>query len=301
VTQSATWFLEAGDGILSGMGPQTQAFVAGFLEEIDGLEGPDLTYVQVAHGLAPQALTLRHVSERSPYSNPEATHEAMNAAVNRGWLEQVGEGQYVLSARGEEMAAGFFARADEFIGALAQASSVNLERIVVLLQKMVDQARRLPEPREKPALALGALFDRGAAAPLMVQVRRRLLDLFAFRDDTHAAAWQPYDISGHAWEAFTYLWRGQAGSAAELAKELPYRNYDEAAYSAALQDLAVRGWIVEQDGRWVCTQAGQELRQQAEYVTDRTFDAAWMALDESEVEELRALLERLADVVTPPE
>jgi DNA-binding MarR family transcriptional regulator len=128
-----------------------------------------------------------------------------------------------------------------------------------------------------------------------------LLDLLYFRDDAHIAAWQPYDISGHTWEAFTYVWRGDATLAAELAEQLPYRNYDEQAYASALQDLASRGWIVAEDGRYAVTDEGQALRQEAEEATDRYFDAPWAALEQAEMEQLKDLLGRLAQALKPPD
>ncbi len=301
MTLSANWFLEVGERIFSSLGPQTQAFVTGFMEERAELEAIDLTFIQTAYGFAPEALTPQHILERAPYGNPQATREALASAANRGWLERVGEGQYTLSARGKEMAKDFFVRADELVGDLAPAAEVDLARIVQLLQKVVDRARKLPEPQHKPALEMGALFGRGPDAPLMVQVRRSMLDLFAFRDDVHVAAWKPYDVAGHVWEAFTHVWRDEAGTAAELVEKLSYRHFDEAAYAVALKDLASRGWIADVDGRWVATQAGKRLRQEAEDVTNHLYDVAWTALREAEVEELRALLNQLAEAVARPE
>ena len=134
-----------------------------------------------------------------------------------------------------------------------------------------------------------------------MHVRRCLIDLLAFRDDAHIAAWQPYDVSGHTWEAFTYVWRGEAGTAAELAEKLPYRNYDEQAYADALEDLTARGWIVQKDGKYVATDKGKQLRQEAERATDRYYDAPWACLDEAETSEAKGLLKKLAEVVKQPE
>jgi DNA-binding MarR family transcriptional regulator len=132
-------------------------------------------------------------------------------------------------------------------------------------------------------------------------VRRRLIDLLAYRDDAHVAAWQPYEVSGQAWEAFTFVWRGDAGTAAELAEKLPFRNYDQDAYAAALQDLATRGWLAKEDDRYVVTEKGKKLRQEAEDATDRYFDTAWAGLNEAEMKEARDLLEKLAEAVKPPQ
>jgi hypothetical protein len=135
----------------------------------------------------------------------------------------------------------------------------------------------------------------------MVQARRKLLDVLSFRDDAHVAAWRPYGADGQVWEAFTYVWRGDASTAAELAEKLPYRHYDEDAYAAALQELVARGWIAQEGEGFIATEEGKRLRQEAEDATDRYFDAAWAGLGEAEIKELKGLLERMAEALQPPE
>jgi hypothetical protein len=68
-----------------------------------------------------------------------------------------------------------------------------------------------------------------------------------------------------------------------------------------LQDLVSRGWIVQENGRYVSTEQGSKLRQQAEDATDRYFDAPWLALGQAKMEEARGLMEKLAQTIEPPE
>jgi predicted transcriptional regulator len=124
-----------------------------------------------------------------------------------------------------------------------------------------------------------------------------MIDLRSFREDAHLAAWQPFDVSGQLWEVLTFVWRDEAGTAAELAEKLPSRGYDEGSYAAALQDLAARGWVAQENGKYVTTEKGSQVRQQAEDTTDRYFDAPWASLSQDETEELKGLLEKLAQVV----
>ena len=301
MTQSARWFMDVAEEIFAGMGAQTSPALNQFIEEHGMSEGLDVQLIQLAHGFAPEFITPEHVVKRSPYGNPEFVEEQMGEAVERGWLKVAGEGQYLPTTRGRQVAKELFALADRMFGGVESLPDDDLKRITDLLSRVVEQARELPEPTEKWALSWGSKFDRGPDAPLMVQVRRRLLDLLGFRDDVHIAAWQPHGVSGQAWEAFTYVWRGEAGTAAEMAEKLPYRNYDEEAYVAALEELASRGWLAETEGNRVATEEGKILRQQAEDATNRYFDAAWSGLSEAEMEEVRGLLERLAKAVKPPE
>jgi hypothetical protein len=301
MTQSATWFMEVVEPLLAGMTARSNPALAQFQEENAGLEDQDILYVQLAYGFAPEPIAPEHVTRRSPYRNPDAVKQAMEDAVGRGWLEAVAEGQYGLTERGRDVAKGILTLADRLFGDIDPLPKAKLRRIATLLDKVANKAWGLAEPAEKWGLSWGRKFDRGSTAPPMVQVRRRLLDLLAFRDDVHIAAWQPYGVGGQAWEAFTHAWRGDAGTAAELAEKLPYRSYDEKAYAAALQDLAERGWIAEESGRYIPTEKGKELRQEAEDATDRYFDAAWAALDGTEMEETKSLLWKLAGALDPPE
>lgn len=301
MTQSAGWFMDVAGEVFAGMGAQTNSTLNQFVEEHGMAEGMDVQLIQLAYGFAPEFITPEHIVKRSPYGNPEFVEEQLGEAVARGWLEVGGEGQYAPTTKGQQAAKELFSLGDRMFGGVESLPDDDLKRITALLSGVVEQAQELPEPAEKWALSWGSKFDRGPDTPLMVQVRRRLIDLLGFRDDVHIAAWQPYGVSGQVWEAFTYVWRGEAGAAAELAENLPYRNYDEEAYVAALEELASRGWIAETEGKYVATEEGKVLRQQAEETTNRYFDAAWSGLSEAEMEEVRGLMERLAEAVRPPE
>lgn len=300
MTQSAVWYEEVAEKVFAGMGARTSSIFEQFTKEIGGLEGPDLQFIQLAYGFAPEPISPEHLIKREPYANPEAFQKNMDEAVERGWLEATGEDQYKLTARGREVAERLFALASKSYSDLETLPDADQKRIVALLKKVVATAWELPEPAEKWGLSWGKKFDRGPSAPFIMQVRRQLIDLLAYRSDVHIAAWQPYGVGGQTWEAFTRIWRDEAGTAAELVERMPYRNYDKEAYAAVLQDLVSRGWIVDKDGKYVVTGEGKKLRQEAEDATNRYFDAAWISLSEAETEEVRGLLEKLAEAVEPP-
>jgi Mn-dependent DtxR family transcriptional regulator len=283
------------------MGARTGLAFEQFSEGLGGLEGRDLLFIQLAYGFAPESIGPEHIIKRAPYTNPETHRQEMAETAERGWLEAVGKGQYQLSTKGQEAGESLFALYTGVYGGLESLPDDDLQRIVALLIKVVENARALPEPAEKWAFSWGEKFDRGPSAPTTIRLRRQLIDLTAFRDDVHVAAWQPYDVSGQVWEALTYVWRGEASTAAELAEKLPSRGYDEDAYAAALDDLADRGWIAKEDGKYVATEKGRKLRLEAEDATDRYFDAAWAVLTEAEMEGVKGLMEKLADAVKLPE
>jgi DNA-binding MarR family transcriptional regulator len=127
----------------------------------------------------------------------------------------------------------------------------------------------------------------------LAKIDQHLDDLNAFRDDAHLAAWKPYEVSGHAWEALTFVWRGEASTAEELVEKLSSRGHSVEAYTEALAGLVGRGWVEETSDGYRITEKGQALRQQAEEATDRIFFAPWACLDAAENAQLHDLLTRL--------
>ena len=301
MTQSARWFLDVAGQVFTGMGARTNDTLFQWVEEKGLSDRLDLNLVQIAWGFSPEPVTPETFIKRTPYANPDDVVSQLDGAVERGWLEALDGERYTVSARGTEVAEELFALGDRIFGELEVLSDVEMERTIALLFAVVETARQLPEPEEKWALSWGEKFDRGPDAPLMVRARRRMLDLFSYRDDAHIAAWQPYGAGGQEWEAFTMVWQGDASTAAELAEKLPYRRYDEDAYEEALQSLVARGWLAKDDGAYVATKKGKALRQEAEDATDRYFDAAWVSLSEAETEELKGLLGKLAELLKPQE
>jgi len=301
MARSARWYMDVADQILAGLGARTNETLGQYVEEKDLSDGIDLNLVQVAYGFRPEPITPEFLVKRTPYANPASFGPFLYGAVERGWLESLGEDRFALTGRGAVVTAGLFDLGDQVFGAVESLPDEELERLIALLFAVVETARQLPEPAEKWALSWGTKFDRGPGAPRMVKARRHMLDLLSYRDDAHVAAWQPYGASGQEWEALTMVWQGEATTAAALAEKLPYRRYDEDAYEQALQALVARGWIAKENGEYAVTEEGKKLRQEAEDATDHYFDAAWASLSEPEMGETRSLLSKLTEVLMPPE
>jgi hypothetical protein len=172
-----------------------------------------------------------------------------------------------------------------------------MEELNRLLRRLVEATLEAPEPEEKWAIAYSRWTDPGEDAPASVLTDQYLTDLIRFRDDAHLAAWKPYAVSGHAWEALTFVWRGEAGTAEELVEKLPYRFRAVEDYREALHDLVARGWVVEESGTYGLTEVGTQTREDAEEATNRLFFAPWACLDGSETARLRELLARMRDAL----
>ena len=300
MSQSANWYMDLAAQVLGGLNARIQPSVATFLEGAGDLQGWDAAFVQVAYALAPQPLTPGGHIARTPYARPDGFVERMQESVVRGWLRADGE-QFWLTDAGREVAAEIFALGDRLFAKIEALPAPEMARLSALLDGVTQTIQALPEPAEKPTFAFGALFERPASAPAIVHVRRRMIDILGFRDDVHVAAWQAHEPDGHLIETFTLVWRQQAQTAAALAEQLPYRNYDEAAYAAALETLATRGWLRKENTHYVAEEKGIQIREQIEADTDQLFEAAFAQLSTTELAELQTLLQQFAAAVIPPE
>jgi len=146
-------------------------------------------------------------------------------------------------------------------------------------------------------------LDPGVESQAMLRIRRKLTDMNYFREDAHIAAWRSfYDVDGRVFETLTQLWRDEAATPAELSEQLSeYRHYDEGDYTAAFNELVSRGWAAKEDGKYAITEKGRKIRQEVEDRTDDYFARPFANLNKAETEELRNLLEKLADLLKPLE
>lgn len=244
----------------------------------------------------PEPISATRLRVRSPYTAACWYDERLAKAAEAGFLTLVDEAEraYRLTALGKQAAERVIGAAYAKMAELQPLPLAELERLAGLLWRVVMACLAAPEPPGKWCLAHSRRVDPGEHAPAVVRIDQYLSDLAAYRDDAHLAAWQPHCIDGHAWEAFTYLWRGEATTLDELHHKLERRGYTREEYQQALEDLIRRGWVEGAEAYRVTT-LGREVRQAAEETTDRYFYAPWSCLSETEQEDLRALLIRLHD------
>ena len=130
--------------------------------------------------------------------------------------------------------------------------------------------------------------------PLPGRIREAALDLLAYRDDVHLAAWSAHAdpaTEGGLWNAFSHVWSGAANTAEGIALAAAFRGYDASFYERALTDLEARGWLVAEGAGYRTTAEGQALRDEVERQTDEWFFAPWAVLGEEGVAELRERVE----------
>lgn len=240
--------------------------------------------------VSPTLLTAGHLANAIPYDALNQRRELLESAREQGLLAEEKPGGYRLTQQGKELLDTFFNCAHAAIAGAPALPIVEMEELAALLERIVSATERLPLPRSKANFEGSRWADPGLLAPATVRVEQYLTDLLFFRQDAHLASWQAYGIDGRSWEAFTYIWRDQANTPADLARKLARRGYAEADYAAAIQQLLDKGWIERALGRWQITGSGRALRDVAEMVTDRLFFAGWRTLSEKELERLNELL-----------
>lgn len=303
MSYSAQWYMDLTEKIFEGISPRTNPEIGKIIEEIEGLEGPDIGYLQIGYAFSPDPLTTKDYLARGPYTNPSSYETRMDESVERGWLEKIEPGQYKLSEKGLKTVQHFLEKGNQVFSDLPELPKAESNRAAELLSRLVEEAYNLPNPATKPTMEIGMRLDPGTDVPPMLLIRRKLTDMNYFRDDVHIAAWRPfYDVDGRVFETLTQLWRGEALTPGDLSEQLSeYRSYDEGDYTAAFDELVSRGWAAKENGKYAITEEGKKTRQEVEDRTDDYFARPFARLSKTEIEELKGLLEKLAEVLKPPE
>ena len=204
--------------------------------------------------------------------------------------------RYVVLPHAREAVRALGEAGDARAGEIVTMADADLTRIHDLLAAVAAANLAAPEP---PARWAAARRFRTASeeTPLPGRIREAALDLLAYRDDVHLAAWSAHAdpaSEGGTWNAFSHAWSEAARTAEAIALAAAFRGYDAAFYARALADLETRGWVEPTDaGAYRTTAEGQVLRDDVERQTDEWFFAPWAGLGDDGIAELRAGIEGL--------
>jgi hypothetical protein len=279
--------------VMNAFTPFYQEEAGAKIREADALDGWFALLSSAAVDPAP--LTIEDFEALTPYAAPQRVRQLIDSALEGGFVSGDEGSGFRLTDKGRSVLSAFFDTAHELISSAPVLPQDDMQRLVGLLQRLVEASESLPYPEEKPNLARSRWTEPGESAPDTVRVDQYLTDLQLFRDDAHITAWQANDVDGRSWETLTFLWRDDVHTAAELLEKLPRRGYTEEDYAASLAYLAGKGWISPAGHDWQLTANGRQIRQEAEEETDRIYFAGWNTLDETELNDLDDLLQRLLD------
>jgi len=239
--------------------------------------------------------SIENFQKRDPFTNPEQ-FERLFARLNiKGWIEPLQDKSYRVTDQAREGARLIIQAGDRHLSGFQLMSQVDLERLAKLLGRVVAESNATSEPPVK-----WAIVNRFRVADKdslwLVQIREYLMDLFAYRDDSHLSAARPhFNQAGIVWSVLGSLWTGDALTAEQMAERQAFRGYEVDDYRVAIEAASGVGWVEQADvpGKFRPTQMGRELRQQVEQLADEYFYRPWSVFTQAELDELHDLLTKL--------
>jgi hypothetical protein len=241
--------------------------------------------------------SIENFRKRDPFSNPEQFEKLFVRLNVKGWIEPMFDGSFRVSEKAREAVRYIIQAGDAQLSGFRSISEGDLERLTILLKQIVSESKVTYEPPEKWAI-LNRFHVADEHSPLIVQIREYLMDLFAFRDDSHLSASRPhFNEAGIVWLVLGSLWNQDAMNAKQMAENMAFRGYEVSNYEVAIQAAIEVGWVEVNDtpGIFRLNQQGMELREQTEHLTNEYFYAPWSVLMPDEIDELYNLLTKLRD------
>jgi len=241
--------------------------------------------------------SVENFQKRDPFSNPEQ-FEKLFARLNvQGWIEPVPDDRYKVTDKARNGARKIIEAGDAKLPSPESMPGLDLERLKVLIKQVVLANDHEPEPPEKWAI-LKRFRVADKTSPVLVKIREYLMDLFAYRDDSHLSAARPhFNQAGIVWSVLGAVWEGSAVAVEKMAETMAFRGYENSDYEITLQAATEIGWLEETGtpGNFCVTQKGRELREKAESLTDEYFYRPWSVLTQEELDELYDLLTKLRE------
>jgi hypothetical protein len=241
--------------------------------------------------------SMENFQKRDPFTNPEQYERVFVRLNVKGWIEPMSDGSFRVTDNARGAVRHILQAGDAQLLDFRSISTSDLERLAILLKQIVAESKVTYEPPEKWAI-LKRFRVAGEHDPVVVRIREYLMDLFAYRDDSHLSASRPhFNQAGIVWIVLGALWNKGAVTARQMAEKMTFRDYEVLDYEVALQAAVEVGWVEADDrpGAFRLSRQGIELREQAEHLTNEYFYTPWSVLVQTELDELYDLLTKLHD------
>ena len=234
--------------------------------------------------------------KRDPFTNPEHFEKAFARFDVKGWIFPLPDERYQVSRKAQDAVRTIIQAGDSKLAGFDSMPERELKQVVNLLKQLWTANLEAPEPPEKWAIA-NRFRVADESSPLIVQIREFLMDLFAYRDDSHLSAARPhFGGAGIVWDVLGAIANGTAVNAGQMAERMSLRGYEESDYEIAIQATVEIGWVeaaADTPGAYCPTAKGREIREQVERLTDEYFYRPWSVLTDEELDELYSLLSNL--------
>jgi hypothetical protein len=260
-------------------------------------ESPAWYMIQAAE-FFPEPLTVSKLRVRDIYASPSLALALLELMASEKWFDRLSD-EYRLTHEGMVVMERVKTRAWEPITQLqTYLKETDVETLESLMRRTIDASLDSGDQQQTLCLYYSRHRAPSDDAAALVKINQYCSDYNAFRDDAHMAAFKTFDVDGHVWEAFSYVANDKATTADAIFEQLAYRGFSRADYHTALHDLTARGWIHLENGDYVATENGQNIRQQVEVTTDNIFYEPWECLNKQEISQLHQLMTQLGDELT---
>lgn len=262
-----------------------------------GLELPRDTFALLtAVNTHPEPFSAERMMERLPWGAIEPWQTLLIALTERGFLQAAVSG-YSVTPAGFEAVERFHNTFNQSVASLDGLPEPAMSQLLQSVRRICDACTQTGNFKW-----LGYNQKaRSEGMPPLAQLDHYRYELGAFRDDVHLGLWQQTGCGGVAWDVFTWVWRGDVSTAAELYQELPFLGISEAKFGEALEEAAARGWLKADGTHYQVTAAGSHLRSTTEAMLDALFYAPWWVVPHAELEMMRESLttlnENLAEAI----
>jgi len=243
------------------------------------------------------SFSIANFQKRDPFTNPEQYERVFVRLNVKGWIEPMSDGSFLVTEKAREAVRHIVQAGDAQLLDFRSMSTSDLERLTILLKQIVAESNVIYEPPEKWAI-LKRFHVASEHDPVIVRIREYLMDLFAYRDDSHLFAAHPhFNEAGIVWIVLGALWNKDAVTAKQMAEKMTFRGYEVSDYEVAIQAAVEVGWAEMDDrpGIFRLSRQGIELREQTEHLTNEYFYTPWSVLVQTEMDELYDLLTKLHD------
>ena len=241
--------------------------------------------------------SIENFQKRDPFSNPEQFEKLFARLLVKGWIAALPDGRYQVTEKAREGARQIIQAGDAHLASFEPMLDVNFNKLVILLKRVVTASIEAPEPPQKWAI-LKRFRVADKDGPSLPQIREYLMDLFAYRDDSHLSASHPhFGRAGIVWSVLGSIWSGDAVTAEQMTEALAFRGYEVDDYEVAIQAAIEIEWVESADvfSAFRPTQKGRELREQVERLTNEYFYSPWSVMEPDELNEMYDLLTKLRD------
>ena len=298
--QSNTWLLDLIRQILTQVDHHTLSVRTNMEKKVGPYNDSDAHLVEIATRLAPTPFGLAHVYQCIPYANPKLFRQDFEGAVRRGWLTISREGSYLATEKGLRFQKCMSNELKVIYANLHPLPIMQLKSLDEILEEIIFAIRERTMLDYTPAFDMDQRLASDTGSTLQ-KICCKLSHLLAFRDDAYVNAWMEQDINSYVWEAFSYICKGKAQTAMELAHQLEGdRLYGAEQYDQALEELVARKWITKNNGRFEPTDGGLMILAVVARTMMKNFFEPWSNIDENKIEKLQILMEAMIQGLKSP-